>query len=627
MTNLIPWIFLVPFFGFLISGTLGRKMPATVVGGISSLAVLISFVMTLVLFMQIDHDPTPIKYYWYNWLTLGEISLDIGFLVDRLSVWMMMIITGIGFLIHVYSIGYMQKDAGVGRFFSYLNLFIFFMLLLVMGDSYLTLFAGWEGVGLCSYLLIGFWYKNTHFGYAGRKAFVMNRIGDLAFLLGMYLIWQYTGSLEFNTVFEKIGGIAPGILTAIALLLFIGATGKSAQLPLFTWLPDAMAGPTPVSALIHAATMVTAGIYMVVRSNVIYLNSEVASQFILIVAVLTSLIAGMIALQQNDIKKVLAYSTVSQLGLMFVALGVGAYTAAFFHLTTHAFFKALLFLGSGSVIHAMGGEQDIRRMGGLRKFLPQTNLTFLLGSLAIIGFPLLAGFFSKDEILAASFDYGPIVWVFGVLISVFTAAYMFRMYFLTFYGEFRGTADQKHHLHESPASMTLPLWILAILSVIGGLINIPALFGGGQFLHHWLDPVLKGEEHVMGLSHSTEWTLMIVTTVIILSVLFWAYRTFVSGRQVPVEDDKLRGWKTVLANKFYIDDFYDNAVAGPVMDSSRIADRNVEKGLIDRIAEGIGAGVKALADTLRRTQDGNLEKYLLGMVIGAIVLLVFGYMF
>lgn len=627
MTNMIPWIFMIPFLGFLFSGIFGRKLPAGIVGWISSIAVLIPFILTVILFMQIQHDSTPIKYFWYNWITLNEISINIGFLVDRLSVWMMMIITGIGFLIHVYSIGYMHNDPGVARFFSYLNLFIFFMLLLVMGDSYLTLFAGWEGVGLCSYLLIGFWFKNKHFGYAGRKAFVMNRIGDLAFLLGMYLIWQHTGSLDFSTVFDKIGNIAPGVLTTIAILLFIGATGKSAQLPLFTWLPDAMAGPTPVSALIHAATMVTAGIYMIVRSNVIYLNSELASQVILVVAVLTSLIAGLIALQQNDIKKVLAYSTVSQLGLMFVALGVGAYTAAFFHLTTHAFFKALLFLGSGSVIHAMSGEQDIRRMGGLRKYLPQTNITFLLGSLAIIGFPLLAGFFSKDEILAASFDYGPVVWIFGVIISICTAAYMFRMYFLTFYGEFRGTEEQKHHLHESPATMTLPLWILAIGSVIGGIINIPALFGGNQFLHHWLDPVLKGGEHVMNLSHNTEWTLMIVTSVIVLSILYWAYRTFVVSKQVPVEDEKLKGWKTVLANKFYIDDLYENTVAGPVVSSSKIADNHVEKGLIDRIAEGIGSGITALADTLRRTQDGNLEKYLMGMVIGAIALLAFGYLF
>ncbi|MFZ1359812.1 MAG: NADH-quinone oxidoreductase subunit L, partial [Saprospiraceae bacterium] len=577
------------------------------------------------LFLQIKETGQPIQYVWFNWITLNEITLNIGFYIDQLSVWMMMIITGIGSIIHIYSIGYMHDDEGFYKFFAYLNLFIFSMLTLIMGSSYLIMFFGWEGVGLCSYLLIGFWFKNKEYGYAARKAFVMNRIGDLGFLLGMFLIWNQFKSLDFVQILPNISMLDNSTLTAIALLLFIGAVGKSAQLPLFTWLPDAMAGPTPVSALIHAATMVTAGIYLVIRSNAIFLSSEVAQEVILVVALVTSLMAALIAIQQNDIKKVLAYSTVSQLGLMFVALGVGAYDTALFHLTTHAFFKALLFLGAGSVIHAMSGEQDIRSMGGLRKKLPSTYWTFLIGTLAIIGFPLMSGFFSKDEILARSFAYAPWVWGMVLVISILTAFYMLRLFYLTFFGDFKGTHHQKDHLHESPSSMTIPLWILAILSLAGGILNIPELFHGNHFLASWLEPVITGRVGIHEISHTTEWILMGVTTAIILGIIYYSYRKYAVNKDIAPADDKIHGLNKTFANKFYVDEIYDTVIVEPVQFGSRVAHDYMEKSFIDRIVEGFGSIVKGLANMLRKTQDGNLEIYLLGMVIGAIALFLYNY--
>ena len=541
MAETIPYIVLLPLIGFIINGLLGKKMPKNVVGILGTLMVVIPFFLSVSLFLQIKETGQPIQYVWFNWITLNEITLNIGFYIDQLSVWMMMIITGIGSIIHIYSIGYMHDDEGFYKFFAYLNLFIFSMLTLIMGSSYLIMFFGWEGVGLCSYLLIGFWFKNKEYGYAARKAFVMNRIGDLGFLLGMFLIWNQFKSLDFVQILPNISMLDNSTLTAIALLLFIGAVGKSAQLPLFTWLPDAMAGPTPVSALIHAATMVTAGIYLVIRSNAIFLSSEVAQEVILVVALVTSLMAALIAIQQNDIKKVLAYSTVSQLGLMFVALGVGAYDTALFHLTTHAFFKALLFLGAGSVIHAMSGEQDIRSMGGLRKKLPSTYWTFLIGTLAIIGFPLMSGFFSKDEILARSFAYAPWVWGMVLVISILTAFYMLRLFYLTFFGDFKGTHHQKDHLHESPSSMTIPLWILAILSLAGGILNIPELFHGNHFLASWLEPVITGRVGIHEISHTTEWILMGVTTAIILGIIYYSYRKYAVNKDIAPADDKIHG--------------------------------------------------------------------------------------
>jgi len=625
MAETIPYIVLLPLIGFIINGLLGKKMPKTVVGILGTLMVIIPFFLSVSLFLQIKETGQPIQYVWFNWITLNEITLNIGFYIDQLSVWMMMIITGIGSIIHIYSIGYMHDDEGFYKFFAYLNLFIFSMLTLIMGSSYLIMFFGWEGVGLCSYLLIGFWFKNKEYGYAARKAFVMNRIGDLGFLLGMFLIWNQFKSLDFVQILPNISMLDNSTLTAIALLLFIGAVGKSAQLPLFTWLPDAMAGPTPVSALIHAATMVTAGIYLVIRSNAIFLSSEVAQEVILVVALVTSLMAALIAIQQNDIKKVLAYSTVSQLGLMFVALGVGAYDTALFHLTTHAFFKALLFLGAGSVIHAMSGEQDIRSMGGLRKKLPSTYWTFLIGTLAIIGFPLMSGFFSKDEILARSFAYAPWVWGMVLVISILTAFYMLRLFYLTFFGDFKGTHHQKDHLHESPSSMTIPLWILAILSLAGGLLNIPELFHGNHFLASWLEPVITGRVGIHEISHTTEWILMGITTAIILGIIYYSYRKYAVNKAIAPADDKIHGLNKTFANKFYVDEIYDTVIVEPVQFGSRVAHDYMEKSFIDRIVEGFGSIVKGLANLLRKTQDGNLEIYLLGMVIGAIALFLYNY--
>ena len=492
MIKLVALIPLFPLVGFLINGFFGKKISKGASGTIASLAVLASFIVSVLIFIELEHSTIKENAVClFSWINSDTLKIPFEFLVDPLSSWFLLIITGIGFLIHIYSIGYMHDDEGFSRFFSYLNLFIFFMLLLVLGNNYLIMFVGWEGVGLCSYLLIGFWFKNTAYNNAAKKAFIMNRIGDLGFLLGIILIFVTFGSITYSDVFTNASSGGEGIVTTIALLLFVGAMGKSAQLPLYTWLPDAMAGPTPVSALIHAATMVTAGIYMIVRSNVFYSMSEVASEVVAIVGVTTALFAATIGLFQNDIKKVLAYSTVSQLGLMFLGLGVHAYSSSVFHVTTHAFFKALLFLGAGSVIHAMGGEQDMRKMGGLKKALPITFLTMAIGTIAISGIPPFSGFFSKDEILAHAFEHNPTLWFFGMVTSMLTAFYMFRLFFLTFYGKFRGTHEQEHHLHESPKSMTIPLIVLAICSVLGGLLGLPEFWHQTNWISEHLDPIIK----------------------------------------------------------------------------------------------------------------------------------------
>ncbi|MCB0820162.1 MAG: NADH-quinone oxidoreductase subunit L, partial [Bacteroidetes bacterium] len=448
----------LPLAGFIISIFAGKKLPEKVLASIASVAILIPFIITLGIFIPFASatEPEAIRILLMEWMSIGKFSVNFSFQLDQLSLMMMLVITGVGFLIHVYSAGYMHGDEGFNRFFAYLNLFVFFMLMLVMGSNYLMLFIGWEGVGLCSFLLIGFWHTNPEYAKAANKAFIMNRIGDLGLLLGIFLLFMRFSTLEYNRIMFEAESISMGdpIVVSATLLLFIGAIGKSAQIPLFTWLPDAMAGPTPVSALIHAATMVTAGVYLIIRSNVLFTLAPFTQEIIMIVGLATAIFAATIGLKQNDIKKVLAYSTVSQLGYMFFALGLGAYTAAYFHLFTHAFFKALLFLGSGSVIHAMSGEQDMRKMGGLKSALPVTHLTFLIGTIAIAGLPPLAGFFSKDEILAAAWHHNPVLWILGVGGALLTAFYMFRLYFLTFHGQFRGSEEQKHHLHESPASIT-----------------------------------------------------------------------------------------------------------------------------------------------------------------------------
>ncbi|MCC6599985.1 MAG: NADH-quinone oxidoreductase subunit L, partial [Crocinitomicaceae bacterium] len=533
MEKLVTLIPLFPLVGFLYITFFSKGLSRNFVGALGSGAILLSFIFSIVVFTTQLHGEHPVVVKVIDWITAGTFDVDFSFLVDPLSTIYLLFITGVGFLIHVYSIGYMHNDEGFNRFFAYLNLFVFFMLILVLGDSYLTMYVGWEGVGLCSYLLIGFWYKELENNNAAKKAFVMNRIGDLGLILGMTLVFFHCGTLNFDSLYingSAISGLHGNIATAAALFLFIGAMAKSAQIPLHTWLPDAMAGPTPVSALIHAATMVTAGIYMVARSSGLFEASEIASDVVTTAGIITALMGATIALAQNDIKKVLAYSTLSQLGFMFVALGLGAYSIAVFHVITHAFFKALLFLGSGSVIHAMGGEQDIRRMGGLKKHLPVTYWTFLIGTLAISGIFPFAGFFSKDQILAHAMEENLFVFVLLVLASAGTAFYMFRMFYLTFGGKFRGTHEQEHHLHESPKTMTIPLIVLAVLSVLGGFIGFPHAIGENIHLPHWLDHFFGDTvaKAYSSLNVSTEIILALVAMAIALAMIFYARHIFIT---------------------------------------------------------------------------------------------------
>jgi NADH-quinone oxidoreductase subunit L len=624
MNQLIPLIPFLPLIGFAVNGLFGRRLSKTAVGVIGSGALLVSFLLSVMAFNQVASGG-PIQVNLYQFFSVGSLAANFGFLVDQLSVWMMLIVTGVGFLIHVYSIGYMHDDDGFWKFFAYLNLFIFSMLLLIMGDNLLMLFFGWEGVGLCSYLLIGFWYTNREYGKAARKAFIMNRVGDLGLLLGMFMIFQNFGSLTYSEIFAALPNIQleAGVVTLICILLFIGAMGKSAQLPLYTWLPDAMAGPTPVSALIHAATMVTAGVYLVARFNPLYNLSPDAMHFVATIGLITCVFAAVIGLRQNDIKKVLAYSTVSQLGLMFVALGMGAYASAMFHVTTHAFFKALLFLAAGSVIHGMGGEQDIRNMGGLRKAMPVTFWVFLIGTMAISGFPFLSGFFSKDEIFAFTFAHGGAIW-WGLasLGAVLTAIYMCRLLYVTFFGDFRGTHEQEHHLHESPKIMTIPLIILAVLSVAGGFLNTPHFMhlGNDQWLAHWFNAVIPMNE--IHLDASTEWMLMSITTTLALIIIAASYFIYGKPANLPVSDEAQTGLTKVIANKFYVDEIYDFLFVRPVEKLSKLFHYYVDIQGIDGLVNGVASGVRGLGAQVRKLQNGNIEYYLLGMVAGAILLML-----
>ncbi len=495
------------------------------------------------------------------------------------------------------------------------------MLMLVLGNSYLTMFVGWEGVGLCSYLLIGFWFKNQNYNNAAKKAFIMNRIGDLGFILALTLIFINYGSLNYTDLLQPgVVTYTPSI-TAIALFLFLGAAGKSAQIPLYTWLPDAMAGPTPVSALIHAATMVTAGIYMVVRSNVFYSLSETAMMVVAVVGTLTALMAAIIATLQFDIKKILAYSTVSQLGLMFLGLGVGAYSSSVFHVITHAFFKALLFLGAGSVIHAMGGEQDIRKMGGLSKKIPTTYMTMLLATIAISGVPPFSGFFSKDEILAHVYEKSPILWVFGVIASILTAFYMFRMLFITFWGNFRGGSHAYKHLHESPSVMTIPLIILAILSVAGGLLGLPELLGVKNWIGSYLDNVIINKSYI-GLSHETEWILMGLAVLGAAAGIYFSYQLYIVNAITPVEDEAdLKWWQKVIHHKFYIDELYEVAVRKPLDFIGTGFYKFFEKIVFDGIVGSIGSGTLWIGDMIRKLQIGNVAYYIMAMTVSIILIL------
>ncbi|CCH56778.1 proton-translocating NADH-quinone oxidoreductase, chain L [Fibrisoma limi BUZ 3] len=626
---LIP---LFPLLGFAINGLGFRRIPKSLAGAIATVAVLASFLTSCFLFgaflgnADLTNNAGPLKAVLFDWISVGDLDISFSFQIDQLSLLMLLVVTGVGSLIHLYSIGYMKHDEGFGKFMAFLNLFVFFMLLLVMGSNYVIMFIGWEGVGLCSYLLIGFWNTNTNYNNAARKAFVMNRIGDLGFLLGIFWIINLFGTTEYTDVFKQATSLTIGDpeILAITLLLFVGAMGKSAQIPLYTWLPDAMAGPTPVSALIHAATMVTAGIYMVVRSNVLYTLSPLTLEIIGGIAIATALLAASIGLLQNDIKKVLAYSTVSQLGYMFLGLSVTAYTAGMFHVITHAFFKALLFLGAGSVIHAMSDEQDIRNMGGLRKYLPVTFITFLIGTIAISGLPPFAGFFSKDEILAHVFEHNKVLWALGVLGSALTSFYMFRLLFLTFFGEFRGTEEQRHHLHESPATMTAPLVVLAILSAVGGALNLP----GGGWLGDFMAPLFEGSRQVnpeafaeSTIEHSTEYILMAVSAGVALIAGVIAYAMYVSRGAVPAPDAAERSLpEQVVYNKYYVDEFYDAIIVRPIRG---LGDALYSFGefVIDGIVNGVAWLVRAGSNQLRLLQNGSIGFYVFAMVLSIVAII------
>lgn len=621
MKTLIFLIPLLPFIGFLING-LGRNfLSKGLVSIVGCGTVLASFVISLMIFLNKEYAAAPVHY--FDFINVSTLKIPFAFQIDQLSTLFLLIITGVGFLIHVYSTAYMheEKSNHFARYFAYLNLFVFSMLLLVMGSNFVIMFIGWEGVGLCSYLLIGYWFKNIDYTKAAKKAFVMNRIGDLGFLLAVFWIIAKIGSANYADVFANLGKLSSTDIIGITLLLFLGATGKSAQIPLYTWLPDAMAGPTPVSALIHAATMVTAGIYMIARSNALYALAPATNTVIAIIGAATALLAATIALRQNDIKKVLAYSTVSQLGYMFLALGTGSYVAAVFHVMTHAFFKALLFLGSGSVIHAVGGVQDIRLMGGLKSKLKITYSTFLIGCLAIAGIPPLSGFFSKDAILLGVFEHDKFLYIVGVLTAGLTAFYMFRLLFVTFFGNFRGTEEQRHHIHESPVAMTIPLIVLAVLSIIGGFVGVPEVFvHGGEKLAEFLAPVVPLAKHE--IAHSTEMLLMALTTVvaIVAIVIAWLrYRTYKEEQPTAVG--------RLLENKWYVDELYNSVIVQPINKLGAIANRYFEKSGIDAIVNGIGRLVNYGSRQLRWLQSGQVGSYVLLMVVSMLLFFVLQFFF
>lgn len=620
-TNLALVLLLTPFLGFLINIFFGKALGKTFSGILGTLSIVISFVVAISFFLQISQTQQAINIQLFDWIQISNFNVSFGFLLDQLSILWLLFVTGIGSLIHLYSISYMHDDENMHKFFAYLNLFIFFMISLVVGSNLLVMFIGWEGVGLCSYLLIGFWYKNQDYNDAAKKAFIMNRIGDLGLLIGIFILGSLFSTLDFATLKTAIAGAAnvdSFWLSIAALALFIGACGKSAQIPLYTWLPDAMAGPTPVSALIHAATMVTAGIFMITRMHFLFDLTPEIQTIIAVVGAVTSLVAATIGLVQTDIKKVLAYSTVSQLGLMFLALGFGAYEVAVFHVITHAFFKACLFLGSGSVIHGLHGEQDMRKMGGLKKAMPITFWTMLISSLAISGVPVFSGFFSKDEILMTAFHHNIPLWVVGSVASIMTAFYMFRLMFLTFFKEFRGTEEQKHHLHESPALITFPLIVLAILAAVGGLISLP----GNSWLNEYLAPLFAkaaSEEHGLG---TTEYILMAIAVIGGLVGIGIAYAKYYKQNEVPSEDAEITGVAKVLYNKYYIDELYDSLFVAPINSLSKFFRDYVETG-ISFVVFGFGKVTSELSFQGKKLQNGSVGLYLFAFVLGMCAIISF----
>ena len=640
MINYIYLAVIFPLIGFLINGLFGRKIKnEIIIGTIGSSTVGLAFIISFGAFLQtlslpVDQRANTVEL--FTWLSANGLNIKFAYLVDQLSLTMSLIVTGVGFLIHVYSIGYMQGDKGFWRFFAYLNLFIFAMINLVLGDNFVVLFLGWEGVGLCSYLLIGFWYdKKFEKGTtadAAKKAFIVNRIGDFGFLLGIFLIYLTFDSLNFNEVFSKAQSLSINETTfsLIALFLFIGATGKSAQIPLYVWLPDAMAGPTPVSALIHAATMVTAGVYMVSRASILFASAPSIMMLIAVIGLLTALFAASIGLVQNDIKKVLAYSTISQLGYMFLAAGVGAFSASIFHVMTHAFFKALLFLGAGSVIHGMHEEQNIQNYGGLKKYMPKTYATFLIAALAISGFPGLSGFFSKDEILWYAYANGGFIfWLIGALTAMLTAFYVFRLFSLTFLGEERFD-HHKVHPHESPSVMTIPLIILAVLSVIGGYVGIPEIFSGenGNLFEKWLAPVYEpAEQKIMHYgfhTHFQEILLMTISVILALSAIYFALYVYTKNKNIAENISlRFRKFYNLLLNKYYVDEIYDAAIVKPIVTGSeKVLWKFTDSFIIDGIVNGVAKIIAIISESIRKIQTGIAQLYAFIIVAGIAAVLL-----
>jgi NADH-quinone oxidoreductase subunit L len=618
-TNLALLLLLSPFVGFLFNIFFGNKISKGIAGMVGTLTVVFSFLLTLCFFSQLLQTGKAIEISLFDWISIGKINIDFGIVLDQLSLLWLLFVTGIGSLIHIYSISYMHDDENMSKFFAYLNLFVFFMITLVIGNNLLVMFIGWEGVGLCSYLLIGFWYKNQSYNDAAKKAFIMNRIGDLGFLIGIFILASQFATLNYSEIQSAIaaGQVNTTALGIAALCLFIGATGKSAQLPLYTWLPDAMAGPTPVSALIHAATMVTAGIFMITRMNFLFDIAPEIQNIIAIVGAITALVAASIGLLQNDIKKVLAYSTVSQLGLMFLALGMGAYTVAVFHVITHAFFKACLFLGSGSVIHALHGEQDMRKMGGLRKVMPITFWTMMISTLAIAGIFPFAGFWSKDEILLTAFEHNKVLWIVASIASIMTAFYMFRLMYLTFFRTFRGTEEQKHHLHESPKLITIPLVILAVLAAVGGAINLPGSF----WLNHYLEPILATKHHAHALG-AHEFMLMGVALAGAVVGILWAYGKYLKQGFVPKEDEAIVGFNKVIYNKYYVDEIYTALLVRPINAISNFSRETIEPQLSKLVFSFVSAA-NALGSQGKKVHNGNIGLYLFMFVLGICALIIY----
>ncbi|MDI6765343.1 MAG: NADH-quinone oxidoreductase subunit L [Bacteroidota bacterium] len=643
MHEYISYIVLLPFIGFLINGIFGKKFSEKFSGIIGSSAVGITFAIAVMIFFEMLKLPVEERSHIvtiFSWIAAGSLSINAAYQVDQLSILMTLIVTGVGFLIHVYSIGYMHGDKGFWRFFAYLNLFIFMMLNLVLADNFLLMFLGWEGVGLCSYLLIGFWHdkKFDTGGYktgeattsdAAKKAFVVNRIGDFGFLIAMFLIFNLFGTLAFEDVFSRASAIIPiGDTTMfwITLLLFLGATGKSAQIPLFVWLPDAMAGPTPVSALIHAATMVTAGVYMVARCSVLYALAPASMEIVAIVGIATAFFAATMGLVQNDIKKILAYSTISQLGYMFLGLGVGAFAAGIFHVMTHAFFKALLFLGAGAVIHAMHDEQDIQKMGGLKSKMPATYKTFFIAALAIAGIPPLSGFFSKDEILWKAFSDGSVVYfIIGWITAGLTAFYMFRLVSLTFEGKERWSHDK--HPHEAPKVMTVPLIILAVLSVVGGFVGIPHALGGGNAIEQWLEPIFKRANLHLATGHhsglTTEYLLMILSVFVGVAGIYFARKLYLQNPELVERlTTSFRNIHKLLWNKYFVDEIYDATVVTPIVKGSdKLLWKGFDVGIIDGIVNGSAKLTAWISSWMRKIQFGAVQNYAMVFVLGIIIIL------